>query len=297
MEDKKADEDIEPKLDEIGKADTEQDLMRKLMIPAGLPLGMNDRKLDYVEDIPERLKPIPYAITLERLEQVIYDRLPNYQFRRAEVQAFACASYLFGGRVKETLQVGVDNVEIRAVDGKEYLFGTLLTEKKKRRKKKVDGKVVGYIKPIPPLRVCPASLEGIEGRIAKTFMLYAQNFDAGETIFSFSRDTDFLLSRKDSSKRNLERERLLAYHYIRHIDFGPLKVKRLTTTGYSEEIMDTFSGYPHYLRHVRLTHLKALYHMDDQLLARYAGWADTRMASVYVHLDGEDIAKAMARRW
>lgn len=46
---------------------------------------------------------------------------------------------------------------------------------------------------------------------------------------------------------------------------------------------------PHYLRHVRITHLILHKKFNDQQLRKWAGWTDTRPANVYVHLRYEDL--------
>ncbi len=50
-------------------------------------------------------------------------------------------------------------------------------------------------------------------------------------------------------------------------------------------------GVPvHFLRHLRLTHLKTLHGYDAIDLQRFVGWKDTRPAHIYVHLDPTDLA-------
>lgn len=41
---------------------------------------------------------------------------------------------------------------------------------------------------------------------------------------------------------------------------------------------------PHWLRHLRLTHLVTVYDFNDQLLKLFAGWSDTRYAKHYMEL-------------
>lgn len=52
---------------------------------------------------------------------------------------------------------------------------------------------------------------------------------------------------------------------------------------------------PHYLRHCRLTHLVQHYGYNEIQLMRFAGWTNTTPATVYVHLNWMDLAKAMER--
>jgi|SRR6056297_594227 len=46
---------------------------------------------------------------------------------------------------------------------------------------------------------------------------------------------------------------------------------------------------PHWLRHVRLTHLIVYHGFSDFLLQRYAGWANTKPAGIYSELRWGDI--------
>lgn len=50
---------------------------------------------------------------------------------------------------------------------------------------------------------------------------------------------------------------------------------------------------PHYLRHIRLTHLATMYNFSDQLLIQFAGWSDSRPAKHYISLKWQDILKKM----
>lgn len=60
-------------------------------------------------------------------------------------------------------------------------------------------------------------------------------------------------------------------------------------------IRDKTYLFPHYLRHVRLTHLKTEYGYDALDLKQFTGWKDTRPAEVYAHLDVRNIAEKMTK--
>lgn len=45
---------------------------------------------------------------------------------------------------------------------------------------------------------------------------------------------------------------------------------------------------PHWIRHIRLTHLTTMYDFSELLLQRYAGWTDTRPSKDYVELKWQD---------
>ena len=49
----------------------------------------------------------------------------------------------------------------------------------------------------------------------------------------------------------------------------------------------------HFLRHTRFTHLVTIYDFNDSQLQKFAGWSDTRPASIYTHLKWEDLGKKM----
>lgn len=49
--------------------------------------------------------------------------------------------------------------------------------------------------------------------------------------------------------------------------------------------------FPHYLRHCRLTHLVQMHHADATRLMFWAGWTDTRLARIYIHLDWSNLAE------
>lgn len=49
--------------------------------------------------------------------------------------------------------------------------------------------------------------------------------------------------------------------------------------------------FPHFLRHLRLTHLVTEYSFGAPELTQFTGWTDFRPATHYVHLDWKNIAK------
>jgi site-specific recombinase XerD len=46
---------------------------------------------------------------------------------------------------------------------------------------------------------------------------------------------------------------------------------------------------PHFLRHIRLTHLVQDFGFADQKLVSFTGWKDSRPASIYTHLNWKDL--------
>jgi len=54
------------------------------------------------------------------------------------------------------------------------------------------------------------------------------------------------------------------------------------------------NAFNHYWRHLRLSHLAEHYGFTDMQLQQYVGWANTNMASKYVHLDWRSLGRTMA---
>jgi len=46
---------------------------------------------------------------------------------------------------------------------------------------------------------------------------------------------------------------------------------------------------PHWIRHIRLTHLVTVYGYKEHQLIRYAGWTDSRPAKNYIEMDWTDL--------
>jgi integrase len=60
------------------------------------------------------------------------------------------------------------------------------------------------------------------------------------------------------------------------------------------QIFKKVSGFnPHYIRHIRLSHLVIYYDFTDQQLVKFAGWSDSRHASRYTHLSYKDLVEKM----
>jgi len=59
------------------------------------------------------------------------------------------------------------------------------------------------------------------------------------------------------------------------------------------QILKQYGIFPHYLRHIRLTHLVTIYGFTDQVLVRFAGWTDSQPAQYYIELKAEDILDKM----
>lgn len=95
----------------------------------------------------------------------------------------------------------------------------------------------------------------------------------------------------------LPEERPFINHIIRYLktlepedDLFPFIRKR------ANQILETVDLYPHYLRHLRATHLVTDYNYDTEHLKKFFGWASSETASNYVHLNVEDLITKMKRR-
>ncbi|MEM2175196.1 MAG: tyrosine-type recombinase/integrase [Candidatus Micrarchaeia archaeon] len=53
---------------------------------------------------------------------------------------------------------------------------------------------------------------------------------------------------------------------------------------------------PHFLRHIRLTHLVTEYNFNEHELKMYAGWTDTRPSSRYVEMRWTDILNKFSQK-
>ena len=60
-------------------------------------------------------------------------------------------------------------------------------------------------------------------------------------------------------------------------------------------LLKEFGVNPHYLRHVRLTHLVTVYDFNDQDLVNYAGWTDSQPTTTYVSLRYSDYLKKLLK--
>lgn len=59
------------------------------------------------------------------------------------------------------------------------------------------------------------------------------------------------------------------------------------------QILEEVDLYPHYLRHLRTTHLVIDFNFSGEHLKNFHAWASSRMAEEYVHLNTTDIFEKM----
>jgi len=53
-----------------------------------------------------------------------------------------------------------------------------------------------------------------------------------------------------------------------------------------------FKMNPHFIRHIRLSHLVIIYEFNEQALIRYAGWTDGRPAKHYIEMNDKVVFRA-----
>lgn len=62
------------------------------------------------------------------------------------------------------------------------------------------------------------------------------------------------------------------------------------------QILGEVGLYPHYLRHIRLTHLTTDYDFTEMQLRQFTGWTDGRPAADYTHLNVKNIIQTMTKK-
>lgn len=91
-----------------------------------------------------------------------------------------------------------------------------------------------------------------------------------------------------------ENERILTNYIIEFVNTFGEKEKPLWNISH-QRAYKIFLKYlnmnPHFLRHLRLTHLVTDFNFNEHELKMFAGWSDTRPASAYIELRWTDILK------
>ena len=176
----------------------------------------------------------------------IYSKLPEGRYK-----TYFILSYCLGGRVSEILnlrkmdfQYGVDETY------GEYIQATLLTEKKKGAWKANQTR---------DLRL----FFDLEKTYCEDIWDFVNVFGEDNLIFP-------------------QFDRIRAWRQIHKIDFGPIRVVKLIKKKREIVVRDRFFGFPHFLRHCRLTHLLNDFHFTMPALVQFAGWDNYDMAKTYV---------------
>jgi len=170
--------------------------------------------------------------------------------------------YLTAGRISEVLQLKRNHVNKTEIDGDLVLNVTLHTLKNRLEKVRI----------IPIQMDIGKPATGAEYTMAQEFEKFIEEQPLDEPIFTISRTN--------------------AVNRFKKITF-------LADAIHGDKILEnyTFHVTPHLLRHVRLTHLVQLYHMDQrpELLRRYAGWSSMLPATQYIHMSTASLARQLKR--
>lgn len=200
-------------------------------------------------------KPIPKPATYAMIKK-IYTELPDdYRGKKLFLLLYAT-----GGRVSEVLNIRPRDIvfDIDPDFGK-YISFSILTEKNRSVAN--------------PMRTV-FLYEKLEPWYYTAVRTGLEKYGNDELILGF-------LNRKT------------AYHWIRKINFGSTEMIRFKPNGSKEIIIDrNMRGYPHYLRHCRLTHLKQKFHFDEYDLMDYAGWSSVVPGKNYVRTNRESQRRA-----
>jgi integrase len=194
----------------------------------------------------------PQPVSYERMMDVYHSLRDN------RGKMFFLAGYLTGGRVSEVLKLRKMDVK-EGLDLKygKYLQFTLLTEKKRKHIQVSDTR---------ELRV----FWGKESELCEDFWQFCQLFGSDELIFG-------------------KMDRFSAWRYLNRIDFGQVKIKVMIAKKIEFIVREHFQGFPHFLRHCRLSHLGARFKFKDRYIMFWAGWASMQMTKTYVHTEVEEL--------
>lgn len=178
------------------------------------------------------------------------------QYKDPRIRALFFFCYLTGARISEALATTPKDINrTSSQELGDYITVRLLTRKNKRI----------------PIRDVPVPLRHREGEM----MAYMDAYLNVERPARGSRNFGYL-TRTNAWNRLSE-------------------VKVVVRALHGRDIIEKYERgiNPHYLRHCRLTHLVQHYGFNEIQLMRFAGWTNTKPATVYVHLNWMDLAKVM----
>jgi integrase len=202
-------------------------------------------------------KPIAETISIEE----IFNLGNSVEDDMVKALFFVC--YLTGARIGEA--IGITRRDIRVSTTKNELLIDLKTEKRKDHP----------IRTIPILimdNVSHTDFNYFETEMVTHILKYTENLSPEALVFPISRQRGF---------------NLLVRYFNVTVRY---RLKDNTAT----EVMPKKIN-PHYLRHCRLTHLRQEYGYDMLSLMRFAGWKDTQMCNIYLHLGYKDLTKEMLK--
>ena len=203
----------------------------------------------------KRVKPRPFPVSYERILSIV--RGWHTTGLRDKMKYLFILAYLTGARISELLQLRRMDFEEEEIAGKKFLCVQMLTLKESRSNL---------------MRKLVIPIDGYDHELTEMIMReWLPKFYGPEKLFKCSR--------------------IHAWVSLNKINVGPLQAIVLYPGGAQIKFFDKFPCFPHFMRHCRITHLKKRYNFDDQYLMMWAGWASTRMATEYVHLNAEDMAR------
>lgn len=90
-----------------------------------------------------------------------------------------------------------------------------------------------------------------------------------------------------------EREGVLSEIFLTYISGLEGTLFTFKTRQRAHQICRKYGVNPHWLRHLRLTHLVMHYDFNDQLLTRFAGWTSSVQAKHYIEFRMEDFLRRL----
>jgi integrase len=205
----------------------------------------------------ENKKPIAETISIEE----IFTLGNTVDDDMVKALFFLC--YLTGARIGEA--IGLTQRDIRLSTNKNELLIDLRTEKRKDHP----------IRTIPVLIMDNDKHEDFnhfETEMVTHILKYIDPFAPEALVFPISRQRGFNV-------------------FVRYFTVNVRY--RLKDNTFTEVMPKKIN--PHYLRHCRLTHLRQEYGYDMLSLMRFAGWKDTQMCNIYLHLGYKDLTKEMLK--
>jgi integrase len=202
-------------------------------------------------------KPVAEVISIEEL----YEIGNSTENTVAKVLFFLC--YLSGSRIGEAIEL--TRRDIHKSTSENELLIELKTEKRQDHP----------IRTIPILIIDNPNhklFNAYEKKMATAIINYIKDMKPDEIAFPISRQRAFNLFTK---------------YFSTNVRFH---LKDNTATDIEEKKIN-----PHYLRHCRLTHLRQEYGYDVVSLMRFAGWKDSQMANIYLHIGYKDLTREMLR--
>lgn len=137
------------------------------------------------------------------------------------------------------------------------------------------------------------------GRVSEVIGLTKDNFQK-----QYRDGKEFVVIRMENRKHKtrhyklipipMEKEGFLMQPVLDYLDaHNKQRLFRFKTPCRGWQIIGKANMNPHWLRHIRLTHLITIYDMKETQMQMFAGWTNTKPASVYSELNWGDLAKKM----